>query len=131
MMNDSKAVVMAYHEAFYRNDRAAVRALLADPGEFVGPLNSYTDPDVFLDGAAVFMKVTRKTDLKAVVAEGEDVCLVYDSLLAIPSVPPIPIASWFRVKEGKIKIFHTHFNPMPFIQAKESGDLARALQGPK
>ena len=131
MAQQPKEIVMAYHEAFYRNDRAAVRRLLADQGNFIGPLNSYTDPDVFLDGAAIFMKVTKKTDIKAVVAEGEDVCLVYDSILAIPSVPPIPIASWFRVKDGKIIIFHTHFNPMPFIQAKENGDLAKALQGPK
>ena len=131
MNMEPKQIVLAYHEAFYRNGRTTVRALLANKGQFLGPISSYTDRDPFLDGAAVFRQLTKRTDIKAVVADGNDVCVVYDSTLAIDNVPVIPIASWFRVDARKITIVHTHSNPAPFIKAKESGDLARALEAIK
>jgi hypothetical protein len=57
MTDNSKEIVLAYHDAFYRDDRAAVRSLLADRGDFIGPLNSFTDADTFLYAADFFMNV--------------------------------------------------------------------------
>ena len=126
---DSKTIVLAYHDAFYRNDRSAVRKLLADTGTFTGPLNSFTDPDAFLDSASIFMRLTKSTEIKKVLSDGEDVCVLYDSTTVVPSIPTLPIASWFKVKSGKIYFFLVHFDPTPFVKAKESGDIAKALQG--
>jgi hypothetical protein len=44
-------LVLAYHEAFHKGKKEAVRQLLLDEGEFTGPLNSYHDADKFLEGA--------------------------------------------------------------------------------
>lgn len=130
-ISDPKELVLAYHQAFHRGDRALVRNLLADGGQFIGPLNSYSNADAFLDGAAIFMKLSRGSEIKQVVAEGNNVCVLYDYVTIVPSIPPIPIASWFRVDSGKIILFHTHFNPIPFLKAKESGAVDRALQEQK
>jgi hypothetical protein len=54
--------------------------------------------------------------------------VVYESTMKVSSVPVVPIASWFRIESEKIKHFHTHFDPTPFLKAKESGDIAKALQ---
>ena len=117
-----------YHDAFYKNDRAAVRKLLADEGLFQGPLSSFTDPDAFLDSASVFMKLGKHTPVKNIMMDGENVCLFYEATYKVPSIPTLPIAAWFKVENGKIKFFHVYFDPGAFIKAKENGDIAKALQ---
>ncbi|HWY97641.1 MAG TPA: nuclear transport factor 2 family protein [Bacteroidia bacterium] len=126
--NDPKNIVLSYHDAFYKNDRTAVRKLLADNGTFTGPLNSFTDADKFLDSAAIFMQLAKQTEIKKVFVDGNDVCVIYDSTTIIPSIPVLPIASWFKIESGKINFFHVHFDPGPFVKAKESGDIAKAMQ---
>jgi hypothetical protein len=123
----TKEIVLAYHDAFYRNDRDAVRRLLADKGHFVGPLNSFTDADVFLDSAAIFMKLNKNTSIRKVFVDGPEACILYDSTTVVPSIPTQPIASWFKVESGKINFFQVHFDPSPILKAKEQGDIARAL----
>lgn len=129
--SNPKDIALAYHEAFYRNDRAAVRKLLADDGRFIGPLNSYSDPDTFLDGAAIFMRLNKSTEIKQIIAEGNDVCLFYESTMILPSVPTHPLAAWFKIENGKIKLFHIHFDPAPIVKAKQNGDLDRVLASKK
>jgi hypothetical protein len=124
---NSKTIVLAYHDAFYKNDKAVVRQLLADNGNFIGPLNSFTNADAFLESAAIFMKLSKSTEIKKIFMDGEDVCILYDSTTIVPSIPTFPVASWFKIESGKIKFFQVHFDPSPFVKAKENGDIAKAL----
>jgi limonene-1,2-epoxide hydrolase len=126
--DDPKSIVLAYQEAFYRNDRPAVRKLLADKGNFIGPLNSFTDTEAFLDSASIFMKLVKKTEIKKIFVDGNQVCLLYDMTTLVPSIPTLPIASWFKIEQGKINFFQVHFDPGAFVKAKEKGELAKALQ---
>jgi hypothetical protein len=123
----AKSLALAYHDAFYRKDRAAVRALLADDGRFIGPLSAFDDPDKFLDAASVFMQIATTPNVKSVVAEGHDVCIVYDYVSTLPSIPAVPSVAWFMTVGDKIKLFHVHFDPAPFVQAMASGEIAKAL----
>lgn len=125
--NNITEIVLAYHHAFYKNDRASVRQLLADKGSFNGPLNSFTNPDLFLDSATIFMKLTLKTVMKKVFVAGNQACIIYSSAFIVPSIPVLPIASWFKVDRGKIYFFQVHFDPSSFLIAKENGDIAKAL----
>jgi hypothetical protein len=125
---DPKTLVLAYHEAFHQGDRVAVRGMLSDKGAFIGPLNSFDDADAFLNGADIFMKLSKKAEIKKVIADGPDVCVFYDYTTRVPSIPTLPLASWFQVKSGKIAFFHTHFNPAAFISAKQSGEIDRVLK---
>jgi hypothetical protein len=124
----TRDVVWAYHRAFHEaRDRDAVRRLLSDKGAFIGPLNAFDDADMFLDGAAVFIRLSKEAKVKALIVDGVHACLAYDYTTEVASLPPIPIASVFRVEQGRINLFHTHFNPMSFLAAKERGDVDRAL----
>ncbi len=125
---ENKKIVLAYHEAFYRNDRNTIRALLADKGVFAGPINTFTDADAFLDSAAVFMRLNKKTEIKKVLADESDVAVFYDSTTIVPSIPTQPIASWFKIKHEKIIFFLVHFDPSPFVKAKQNGDIENALR---
>ena len=125
--DNTRELVLAYHEAFHKGDRRAVLGLLKDDGQYTGPLNSFNNADAFLDGAAIFMKLSKKSVIKQVIAEDNNACILYDYITIVPSIPPIPIASWFRADSGKIILFHTHFNPIPFLKAKEDGDVEKIL----
>jgi hypothetical protein len=74
------------------------------------------------------MRLSKKFEIKQVIDKGDDVCLLYDYITIVPFIPPIPIASWFEIRPGKISFFHTHFNPTPFLTTKENGDITKALQ---
>src|SRR5262249_55117182 len=46
-----QARAVSYFEALQKKDRAAIRAMLADDGRFIGPLQSFTDADAFMNEA--------------------------------------------------------------------------------
>jgi len=124
-------LVLVYHDAFHKGKKEAVRQLLLGDGEFTGPLNSYHDADKFLEGSAIFMRLSKNSAVRQVVADGDHVCIIYDYRTIVPSIPVIPIVSWFQVESGKIKLFHTFFNPCPFLRAKENEDVEKALKSVK
>jgi len=126
-----QAVALAYLAAFERKDRAEVRKLLADEGAFIGPLKSFRQVDPFMQEADLFMQLTRRFTIKKTIADGDDVCVLWDYETIVPSIPVIPIAEWFKVEAGKIKYIQLHFNPAPIVAAMERGDVAKALQSQK
>jgi len=125
---NASAVAVAYLRAVERKDKAEVRMLLADDGDFIGPLQSFTQADEFMKAADIFMQLTKSYEIKKVLADGDDVCVFWNYTTIVPSVPVIQIAEWFKIERGKIKYLHLHFNPAPFVAAMERGDVARVLQ---
>ena len=127
MGSNTRKIVLAYHRAFYKNERRKVRALLADKGSFSGPLNKFTNPDLFLDSASIFMSITLKTVIRKVFVDGKHACIMYTSVFIVPSIPNLTISSWFKVYSEKIIFFRVHFDPSAFLVAKGNGDIAKAL----
>ena len=105
--------------------------MLVDNGRFIGPLQSFTDADAFMNEADVFMRLTKQVDIKKVLADGDDVCIFWDYTTIVPSIPAIPVAAWLTIEADKIKYFHLHFNPAAIVAAKERGEVAKALAGAK
>jgi hypothetical protein len=127
----AQAVALAYLDAFERKDKAEVRRLLADEGAFIGPLNSFTRADAFMEAADLFMQLTKKFEIKKAIADGDDVCVFWDYTTIVPSIPVIPIAEWFKIESGKIKFLQIHFHAAPLMAAMERGEVAKALQSRK
>ncbi len=126
-----QARAVAYFEALQRKDRAAIRAMLVDDGRFIGPLQSFTEADAFMDAADIFMQLTKNAHIKKVLADGNDVCIFWDYTTIVPSIPVIPVAAWLTIEADKIKYFHLHFDPAAIVAAKERGEIAKALAGVK
>jgi hypothetical protein len=122
---------VSYFAAFQRKDRAAIRAMLVDDDRFIGPLQSFTDADTFMNEADAFMRLTKKAGIKKVFADGDDVCIFWDYTTVVPSIPAIPMAAWITIEADKIKYFRLHFNPAAIVAAKERGEIAKALAGAK
>lgn len=123
-----QAIALAYLTASANNDDVGARKLLADDGAFIGPLRSFTAADAFIKEAKLFMQLTKKIEIKKVIAEGNEVCVFWDYTTHVASIPAIPIAEWFKFESGKIKFMHLHFNPMAFVAAMERGDVAWAIE---
>jgi uncharacterized protein YndB with AHSA1/START domain len=126
-----QARAVSYFEALQRKDRAAIRAMLVDDGSFIGPLQSFTEADAFMNAADIFMQLTKKVDIKKVLADGNDVCIFWDYTTIVPSIPAIPVAAWLTIEADKIKYFHLHFDPAAIVAAKERGEIARELSDAK
>src|SRR5215470_2527409 len=126
-----QARAVSYFEALARKDRAAIRAMLVDDGSFIGPLQSFTQADAFMNAADVFMQLTRKADIKKVFADGDDVCVFWDYATIVASIPVIPVAAWLTIEGDKIKYFHLHFNPTALVAATQRGEVAKAPSGTK
>jgi uncharacterized protein YndB with AHSA1/START domain len=124
----AQACAVAYFTALGNKDRSAIRKLLVDDGDFIGPLSSFTDADTFMKAADIFTQLVRKVEIKKVLADGPDVCVFWDYTTIVPSIPAIPVAAWIKVEGEKIRYFHLHFNPAAFVAAVERGDVAKALQ---
>src|SRR6266480_2097470 len=119
---------VAYFAALARKDRAAIRQLLVDDGDFIGPLSSFTDADSFMKAADIFTQLVKKIEIKKMLGNGGDVCVFWDYTTIVPSIPVIPVAAWLKIDADKIRYFHLHFNPASFVAAIERGDVAKALQ---
>jgi uncharacterized protein YndB with AHSA1/START domain len=122
-----QARAISYFEALHRRDGKAIRQMLVDNGDFIGPLQSFNNADAFMKAAEVFMKLVKTVDIKRVLADGNDVCVLWDYQTIVPSMPVIPVAAWLKIEADKIKYFHLHFNPAAFVAAAERGEVAEAL----
>jgi hypothetical protein len=51
-----------------------------------------------------------------VIADGDDVCLIYD-LVTVPA-GTVPTAGWFRLRDGKIAAIQVFFDARPLDPAR-------------
>ena len=64
-----------------------------------------------LDFVEMLQKYHGRYDVKKTFADGDDVCLLYDLKTTGPTVF---MASWYRVRDGKIASIRTVFDPRAF-----------------
>ena len=114
-MNDPRAIVQAYFDAWTGNDPDAAYALLAEDLHFAGPNASYESAAAFQPALVGFAAITRGARVVELVAAGDRVALLYDCDLPEP-VGTLRIASFFRVEAGKIHWYETFFDPTTFRQ---------------
>jgi len=128
MTHDPKSIAVSYIEACGRKDFDAVAPLLAPDLKFVGPGNTLT-------GAAPYLAVLRrigavwvKSDVKKVLTDGQDVCVIYDFVTDTPA-GAVPIVEWLRIDDGRIASVRLFFDRVAFKPASDE-IAARANAGP-
>ncbi len=112
-MTGAKDVVMGMQAAMGTNDWAAARTHLADAIQFVGPFDSFSKPEEYLDALQKLHHIVDRVDLHKVFVDGEDVCLLYDLVTHTPAGTAF-IAEWHHVKNGKIDRIRVVFDARPF-----------------
>ena len=106
---DSRSVVMSYIGALDRQDYDAALKLLHEKVRVRGPAGeTFGKP---LDFIEMLRKYQGRYDVKKVLSEGDDVCVLYDLKT---NGPTVFMSSWYQVGGGKITSIQTIFDPRAF-----------------
>ena len=112
-MATAAEIVERYHGAFADGDPATARSLLADDLHFEGPFDTFDRADDYMQSLAKLAPIVTGTDVKKVVANGDDVVTIYDLHTNTPAGTS-RIAEWTTVKDGKIAEMRIYFDARPF-----------------
>jgi ketosteroid isomerase-like protein len=112
-MTDAAEVVEQYQRAFGTGDVKTARSLLADDLHFKGPIEEFNSADEYMESVAKLAQIVTGTDVKRILADGDDVVTVYDLHTNTPAGTS-NVAEWATVKNGKIVEMRAFFDARPF-----------------
>ena len=110
---DAKEIVLSLIDAINNLDFKTARNFLSDNISFSSPVGTR-------DGIESYIKdmerLKLKFHLKKVLADGNDVCLLYDF-----SVGSLNIfgCGWYQVENGKIHSLKVIYDPRPIFESKQ------------
>jgi hypothetical protein len=116
----TRNAVMGYFTAWTTNKVDEAYALLADDLEFSGPSASYASAAAFRPALIGFAKMTKGARVVDLIVQGDRAALLYDCDLPDP-VGTLRIASFFRVENGKIRVYDTRFDTTEFRKLQGRG----------
>jgi ketosteroid isomerase-like protein len=106
--DETRRVVEGYFRAWTCQKIDDAYALLADDLEFIGPSARYQSAATFRPALINFAAMTKSAQISEMIVDGNRAAMVYDCELPFGS---LRIASFFRVENGKIRWYETHFDP--------------------
>ncbi len=112
-MANAADVVEQYQRAFGTGDVQTARSLLADALHFKGPIDEFDNADDYIQSVAKLAQIVTGTDVKKIVADGDDVVTIYDLHTDTPAGTS-NVAEWATVKDGKIAEMRVFFDARPF-----------------
>ena len=115
MQTNSKAVVLAYIKALDNREYDSAMSYLKDGITVRGNSEeSFNKPEEFIE---MLRRFRGRYDVKKVLADGEDVCLLYNFETPVATAL---MCSWYMVEDGKIASIQTVFDPRPFASANNN-----------
>ena len=118
MTNTAKQVALEYIEACGSKDYDTVSRLLSPSLTFVGPGNALTGAAQYLAVLRRLGPVWKRSDVKKVFVDGDEVCVIYDFVTDTPA-GAVPLVEWLRVEDGRIASVMLFFDRVTFKQAAD------------
>jgi hypothetical protein len=115
--SDASSVVTTYVKAWTSGDFDTARSTLHDDVAFVGPLGTADGIDDCMRGLQGLKQIVESSEQRKVIADGDDVCLIYDLVTNTPA-GTIPTAGWFQLHGGKIATIRVFFDARPLDPAR-------------
>lgn len=112
-MTNAKEIVQGYQAKLAEGDWAGARKFMADDLDFVGPFESFHQPEPFLESLKRVHDSVERVDPKHFFVDGDDVCFLYEMVTSTPAATTF-ICEWYRVGGGKIRSIRVVFDPRPF-----------------
>lgn len=112
--SDAKSIATDMLAAWTSGDFARARALLHDDATFDGPLGETRGGDRYIEGVRGFAKTIDRAEVGKVIADGGDVCVVYDLITRTGTV--VPTVGIYRVEQDKVRSVRAYFDPRPLIR---------------
>jgi ketosteroid isomerase-like protein len=108
---DATAVIATKSlQAWTTGDFAKTRALCHDDVTFVGPLGTADGVEDYMNGVRGLSKIVKAAEPRKVLADGDDVCIIYDLVTDTPA-GTVPTVAWYHVEDGKIASVRAFFDP--------------------
>jgi SnoaL-like protein len=125
-LEDTRATVRAYHDAYRRRDLPAIASVLGDQFRFSSPMMAFDTPQQHMAALARFVPfVTNCEMINELYADGE-ATLVYDLHVSLP--PRVQrTAEHFKVHDGRIAEIMIIFDATPWHPIIEA---AAHMRGP-
>ena len=119
-MTGSLEIVNEYYDATNsRKDPDAAGALMTDDFLFLGPLMRLEGRDANVALLRQFLPAHIETRMHKQFVDGDEVCSIYDLVVAGPSgaVITMAIADWIRVANGRLANQTIYYDPRDFAKA--------------
>jgi ketosteroid isomerase-like protein len=113
--HDPKTVATECLTAWTTGDLDRTRALLHDDVTFTGPMASTEGVDDSMTGIDKMSAIVTRADQNEVIADGDDVCIVYDLVTNDDPPATIPTIGWYRLRDGKVSAVRAFFDPRPLL----------------
>jgi ketosteroid isomerase-like protein len=107
------AITATYFDSWRKGDLAALRSILADDLDFVGPLAQLDNADDCVSAMQGLVQMTTDIVVRTVFADGPDVLTWFE--LHTAAAPGCPVANWSHVADGKIDRIRVAFDPRPLL----------------
>ena len=111
--DSTKQVVLGLAKALNDENYEAARRYVSDSMTYIGPFGSRNGADEYLHEME---RVHLKFDILKIVAEDEDVCVMYDITVADTT---LFACGWFRVEAGTVRSMRVTFDPRPLLAKTE------------
>jgi limonene-1,2-epoxide hydrolase len=111
---DTKSIATDMLSAWTSSDFARTRALLHDDAVFDGPLVETRGGDRYVEVVRRFAKTIDRAEIHKVMAEGDDVCVVYD--LVTRAGTAIPTVGIYRVEDSRVRSVRAYFDPRVLVR---------------
>ena len=108
-----KDTMQRYFETWNARDFEAFEAQLADDADFAGPLGTAHGRAQLRAGIEGMSRIVDRADVLAMAADGPDVITWFE--LRTPGGDALPVASWAKVDEGRVKRVRVTFDPRPLV----------------
>lgn len=108
-----KETVLSYIKCLDNHNYLEAGKFLSNKVKVIGPSGeAFTNPDKFVE---MLSKQQGKYKIEKIFVDGDDVCLLYNFIMA--SVP-VYMSSWYQVKDDKIIFIKTIFDSKALPVAK-------------
>ena len=107
-------ILRAYYKAAIRRDFDACRSLLADSLLFRGLFRTYRTADEYLADFKQLLQITRRLEVKSIVAQGADAVILFELETTAPAAATTLVTEWHHIENGKITTVQSVFDGRPF-----------------
>ena len=112
-MANPLTIVQQFQQALGKGDFTAARHLLHDNLSFRGPIDTFHEPEPYLEALKKLQPITQRIDILKMFADGNDVCVLRDVVTNTP-IGTAFICEWYQVKREKIADVRIVFDSRPF-----------------
>jgi limonene-1,2-epoxide hydrolase len=122
MAQDAAKVASAYFDAWRVDDFDAMRSFLDDDVTFTGPLGHLEGVEGYMEGIKGMSRIKSEIVVQKIFVDGSDVLTWYELYTRV--APPVPVANWLHVEEGKITSLRVAFDARglgPLVEPRMGG----------